>query len=97
PEIIGDSGEERLPYDSRVDVWSFGLTVFEVMGGNIPKMTAVSPRGYAYVRPFPADELFTQGEIARYQGTPIQSLVRGCLQPTPDQRFTILEAVEHLE
>ncbi|KAF8569074.1 hypothetical protein P879_03554 [Paragonimus westermani] len=86
PEMV-----RREPYGKPVDAWSCGLLLFTLLSGSLPFYGT-------------RDVLFTQIVSGRYHlqpkvwnmiSTEARDLVLRLLEPNPDQRMTIEEALHH--
>lgn len=74
PEVI-----KRLQYDFKADIWSFGITVYEMANGNPP---------YVDQDPMKAVLLISRNHPARLEGQQysklLKELVETCLNDVPD-------------
>lgn len=85
PEVI----MEGIYYDTKVDIWSLGITAYEIATGNPP---------YCDVEALRAMQLITKSKPPRLEGrnysTPLKEFIALCLDEDPNER---LEADELLK
>lgn len=85
PEVI----REGSPYDLRADIWSLGITVYEIALGNPP---------YADHDPKTALLMLAQGKPPKLTGpfsTHMKEFVALCLTPNPDERPRAEDLLKH--
>ena len=87
PETIQDAGEP-VNYDHRIDIYSLGITLYEMLCGNVP-FESTSALGTFYSHkteaPKPLREIIPDIPEA------VDRLVLRCLEKDPDNRFQTME------
>ena len=75
PEVI-----KRAQYDSKADIWSFGITMFELLKGS-PPLAKVEPGRAIFIIPKSAPP-----RLDSQYSQPLQDLVNSCLHDDPQKR-----------
>jgi len=86
PELI-----QRLPYKEKVDIWSVGITIIELMTGRPP---------YYHLEPEEALEAIVRNGVRGLSGKTFSPEIidftnRGCLSHDPSQRSSARDLLKH--
>ncbi|POY73322.1 hypothetical protein BMF94_3657 [Rhodotorula taiwanensis] len=89
PEVV-----ERKAYDSKADIWSFGITALELASGRAPN--SLFPPAKALSKTIMDDppELDREGGKYKYSKA-MKSMIDSCLQKDPSPRPTAEKLLEH--
>lgn len=86
PELVSGSR-----YDTKVDVWSLGIVMLELIEGEPPYLRENPMKALYYIASRPAPTL---QHPERYS-TQLRDFLNSCLRKRPEERLTVQELMNH--
>lgn len=81
----------RLPYGSKVDIWSLGIMMIEMIEGEPPNLHEHPQRAIQLTVQNGRPKINTKNPIS----PALDSFINGCLEPNPEKRLSVSQALAH--
>jgi len=91
PEVVNAT---TTLFSTAADMWSYGVCMFLLITGTYPFQHGFQPRLVMMITRGEWDQsVLLDSPAVRRDGAMVANLVRGCLEPDPDSRYTIRQAL----
>ena len=92
PEIVGGG---PTTFSTAVDIWAYGVCMYALITGDLPFQHPFQPRLLMMISKGEWDmKLLMDSPAVRKDGARCANVVRGCLEPDPDARYTIRQVLD---
>lgn len=92
PEVVNAT---KTVISTATDLWSYGVCMYVLITGKYPFRDSFQPRLIILItRGTWGHQLLLNSPAVRRDGAKVANLVRGCLEPDADARYTIRQALD---
>lgn len=92
PEVVNATG---MLFNTAVDMWAYGVCMYSLITGRYPFQDSFHPRLIMLITRGTWDQgPLLKSPAVRRDGAKVANLVRGCIEPDAEARYTIRQALD---